>query len=154
MGCMDIALLLIVVVLAAAAAFGGYLLATRRADAELAARMAQGSGIDWSLGVTLERPATFTPDTTDNFAALQKRLRDGAMGQEKGLADGERLVLWADAAVDRSALAEVQRLYAIDALELEPPESLARRIAEVHGGTVTAQPAANGATFTLALPLR
>ncbi|MGY0196357.1 type II secretion system ATPase GspE [Leptothrix sp. BB-4] len=48
--------------------------------------------------------------------------------------DGERLVLWADAAVDRSALAEVQRLYAIDALELEPPESLARRIAAAYAG--------------------
>ncbi len=48
--------------------------------------------------------------------------------------DGDRLVLWADAAVDRSALAEVQRLYAIDALELEPPESLARRIAAAYAG--------------------
>jgi len=48
--------------------------------------------------------------------------------------DGQRLVLWADAAVDRTALSEVQRLYAIDAMELEPPESLARRIAAAYAG--------------------
>lgn len=35
-----------------------------RVDGEVANIGAQGSGIDWSLGVTLERPATFTPDTT------------------------------------------------------------------------------------------
>ena len=59
--------------------------------------------------------------------------------------DGERLVLWADAAVDRSALAEVQRLYAIDALELEPPESLARRIAAAYAGGESSATAGIGA---------
>lgn len=40
-----------------------------RVDGEVTNIGAQNSGIDYSLGVSLERPATFTPDTTLGFAA-------------------------------------------------------------------------------------
>ena len=48
--------------------------------------------------------------------------------------DGERLVLWAAAGVSRSALAEVQRIYAVDALEIEEPPRLAQRLAAAYAG--------------------
>ena len=48
--------------------------------------------------------------------------------------DGERLVLWADAQAPRAALAEVLRLHAVDAVELEAPERLAQRIAQAYAG--------------------
>lgn len=40
-----------------------------RIDGEVTNIGAQNSGIDYSLGVTLERPATFSPDTTVGIAA-------------------------------------------------------------------------------------
>lgn len=40
-----------------------------RVDGEVTNIGAQTSGVDWSLGVTLERPATFTPDTTVGITA-------------------------------------------------------------------------------------
>jgi len=46
--------------------------------------------------------------------------------------DGERLVLWADAQAPRAALAEVMRLHAVDAVELEASERLAQRIAQAY----------------------
>ena len=48
--------------------------------------------------------------------------------------DGERLVLWADAQAPRAALAEVMRLHAVDAVELEASERLAQRIAQAYAG--------------------
>jgi general secretion pathway protein E len=48
--------------------------------------------------------------------------------------DGERLVLWADAQAPRAALAEVMRLHAVDAVELEAAERLAQRIAQAYAG--------------------
>ncbi|MFM2069706.1 MAG: type secretion system protein GspE, partial [Pseudomonadota bacterium] len=51
--------------------------------------------------------------------------------------DGEQLVLWADARSVRTvtpALAELMRRYAVDALEHEGGESLARRIAQAYAG--------------------
>jgi general secretion pathway protein E len=48
--------------------------------------------------------------------------------------DGDRLVLWADAEAPRSALAEVMRLHAVDAIEREAPERLAQRIAQAYAG--------------------
>ncbi|MBU9698302.1 autotransporter assembly complex protein TamA [Rhodobacteraceae bacterium HSP-20] len=40
-----------------------------RVDGEVANLGAQSSGVDYTLGVSLERPATFTPDTTVGIAA-------------------------------------------------------------------------------------
>jgi translocation and assembly module TamA len=40
-----------------------------RVDGEVTNIGARTSGIDWTLGVTLERPATFTPDTTVGIEA-------------------------------------------------------------------------------------
>lgn len=40
-----------------------------RVDAEVTNLGAQTSGVDYALGVTLERPATFTPDTTVDISA-------------------------------------------------------------------------------------
>ncbi|ACB35686.1 general secretory pathway protein E [Leptothrix cholodnii SP-6] len=48
--------------------------------------------------------------------------------------DNDRLVLWAAAGVNRSALAEVQRVYAVDALEIEEPARLAQRLAAAYAG--------------------
>jgi general secretion pathway protein E len=49
--------------------------------------------------------------------------------------EGDRLVLWAPETVSPSALAEVLRLYDIDALEREPAETLANRIAVAYAGS-------------------
>ena len=49
--------------------------------------------------------------------------------------DGERLTLWAPADVSLPALAEVQRVYAIDRMELSPPNSLAERINIAYAGS-------------------
>ncbi len=48
--------------------------------------------------------------------------------------DGERLVLWAPETVALTALSEVLRLYAVDALEREAAPSLASRIAAAYAG--------------------
>jgi general secretion pathway protein E len=49
--------------------------------------------------------------------------------------DGERLVLWADTtAAPWSALSEVNRLYAIDAIESQPTPALGQRIAAAYAG--------------------
>ena len=48
--------------------------------------------------------------------------------------DGRQLVLWADPKVPRHALAEVMRQYAVDALEEEPADTLATRIARAYAG--------------------
>ncbi|MEY4753981.1 MAG: type secretion system ATPase GspE, partial [Pseudomonadota bacterium] len=48
--------------------------------------------------------------------------------------DGAQLVLWADAAVSPQALAEVLRLYEVDALEHEHADSLDKRIAAAYAG--------------------
>ena len=48
--------------------------------------------------------------------------------------EGDRLVLWAPENVSLSALAEVLRLYDIDALEREPSETLVNRIAVAYAG--------------------
>ena len=48
--------------------------------------------------------------------------------------DGERLVLYAAEGVGLGAVGEVQRLYALDAVEQEPSASLARRIATAYSG--------------------
>ena len=45
-----------------------------RVDGEIANIGAQNSGVDYALGVTLDRPATLTPDTTLGFAAEIGRL--------------------------------------------------------------------------------
>ncbi|MCK6425648.1 MAG: type II secretion system ATPase GspE [Burkholderiaceae bacterium] len=49
--------------------------------------------------------------------------------------DGHRLLLWtAPAGASLTAIAEVQRLYAVDAVEHEEPERLAQRIAQAYAG--------------------
>jgi general secretion pathway protein E len=49
--------------------------------------------------------------------------------------DGDRLVLWLDpASLSLPALAEVQRLHGVDAVERETPERLAQRIAQAYAG--------------------
>ncbi len=45
-------------------------------DGEVANIGAQNSGMDYSLGVSLERPATFTPDTTLGFSLGIERLNE------------------------------------------------------------------------------
>jgi translocation and assembly module TamA len=45
-------------------------------DGEVANLGARGSGVDYRLGTTLERPATFTPDTTLTFGVNLARLDD------------------------------------------------------------------------------
>lgn len=42
--------------------------------------------------------------------------------------------MWADAQAPRAALAEVMRLHAVDAVELEASERLAQRIAQAYAG--------------------
>jgi len=49
--------------------------------------------------------------------------------------EGDRLVLWAPETVSLSALAEVLRLYDVDALEREPAETLVNRIAVAYAGS-------------------
>ncbi|OYY64725.1 MAG: type II secretion system protein GspE [Burkholderiales bacterium 28-67-8] len=49
--------------------------------------------------------------------------------------EGDRLVLWAPETVPLSALAEVLRLYDVDALEREPAETLVNRIAVAYAGS-------------------
>jgi len=49
--------------------------------------------------------------------------------------EGDRLVLWAPESVSLSALAEVLRLYDVDALEREPAETLVNRIAAAYAGS-------------------
>ena len=48
--------------------------------------------------------------------------------------DGERLVLYTAEGAGLGAVGEVQRLYALDAIEQEPSASLARRIASAYSG--------------------
>ena len=48
--------------------------------------------------------------------------------------DGEQLQLWAGEGTSLSALSEVLRLYAVDALEREPAATLAQRIAAAYAG--------------------
>jgi general secretion pathway protein E len=48
--------------------------------------------------------------------------------------DGEQYVLWAAENAPLSALSEVQRLYAVDAMERESAEALSRRIAQAYAG--------------------
>ncbi|BDI04385.1 type II secretion system ATPase GspE [Sphaerotilus microaerophilus] len=49
--------------------------------------------------------------------------------------DGERLVLWAaPETASLAALAEVQRLYAVEAIERDTPERLTQRIAQAYAG--------------------
>ena len=49
--------------------------------------------------------------------------------------EGDRLVLWAPENVSLPALAEVLRLYDVDALEREPAETLVNRIAVAYAGS-------------------
>ena len=49
--------------------------------------------------------------------------------------EGDRLVLWAPETVSLSALAEVLRLYDVDALEREAASTLANRIAVAYAGS-------------------
>ncbi len=49
--------------------------------------------------------------------------------------EGDRLVLWAPENVSLPALAEVLRLYDVDALEREPSETLVNRIAVAYAGS-------------------
>ncbi|MEI7465853.1 MAG: type II secretion system protein GspE, partial [Burkholderiales bacterium] len=49
--------------------------------------------------------------------------------------EGDRLVLWAPETVSLSALAEVLRLYDVDALEREAAATLANRIAVAYAGS-------------------
>ncbi len=46
--------------------------------------------------------------------------------------DESRTTLWASAAVSPSALSEVMRLYVVNAIEQEPAETLAQRIATAY----------------------
>ncbi|PZQ97741.1 MAG: hypothetical protein DI533_11270 [Cereibacter sphaeroides] len=48
-----------------------------RFDAAVENVGAQDNGVDYHIGVTLERPATFTPDTTLSYSANAARLDDG-----------------------------------------------------------------------------
>jgi len=48
--------------------------------------------------------------------------------------DADRATLWASEGVSPSALSEVMRVYAVDAIEREPAESLGRRIAAAYAG--------------------
>ena len=49
--------------------------------------------------------------------------------------DGEHLTLWAPSDVSLASLAEVQRVYAVDRMELSPPNSLAERINTAYAGS-------------------
>ena len=86
---MDIALLLIVVVLAAAAAFGGYLLATRRADAELAAREADRAattdGVQLAVEIAVQQAVAQVRDqaVAERDAAVSAALQQTAIMQRE-----------------------------------------------------------------------
>jgi general secretion pathway protein E len=49
--------------------------------------------------------------------------------------DGENLTLWASGEVSLAALAEVQRVYAVDRMEASPPDVLAERINRAYAGS-------------------
>lgn len=53
-------------------------------EGEVANIGAQNSGMDYSLGVTLERPATFTPDTTLRFSADLEHLDEVDFSSDSG----------------------------------------------------------------------
>ena len=48
--------------------------------------------------------------------------------------DGERATLWASLNVSHAALSEVLRLYAVNRIEHDPPDTLAQRIAAAYSG--------------------
>jgi general secretion pathway protein E len=49
--------------------------------------------------------------------------------------EGNRAILWASEAVSPAALSEVMRLYVVNAIEREPAETLAQRIASAYAGS-------------------